>query len=221
MENPNMASTGSSMKDDATSTVRRAFGFAALFGLAGVASIACTMRVPTTVAAGEADRLYAEEARLVAQVDGADTIAFPPALLARRGDPAVAKAIAEAQQRLSTERATVAAERDGIVQQITAARADNDLFESRRTVLNLKLGEALERRAAAEQRHDPVAVQAIGEQVRTLQADAAGAAHGAAVANTRVGQLSARIARLAQASRDAASRELAQVRSRLRGTSSR
>jgi HlyD family type I secretion membrane fusion protein len=43
---------------------------------------------------GRQDTLLAREARLIAERDGADTIDFPPALMSRQGDAAVAKLLA-------------------------------------------------------------------------------------------------------------------------------
>jgi HlyD family type I secretion membrane fusion protein len=61
---------------------------------------------------GESDALMAQEARLIAERDGHDTIVFPPALLARSNDPAVAAALRGEQSAFQTRRETLAKQID-------------------------------------------------------------------------------------------------------------
>lgn len=70
---------------------------------------------------GESDALMAQEARLVAERDGHDTIVFPPALLARSNDPAVAAAIRGEQSAFQTRHETLAKQID-----ILAKRSDEN-----------------------------------------------------------------------------------------------
>lgn len=57
---------------------------------------------------GQADALAAQQARLEAERDNADAIAFPPDLLARKSDPKVAEALRGEQNTFDTHRATLA-----------------------------------------------------------------------------------------------------------------
>ena len=69
---------------------------------------------------GQADALAAQQARLEADRDNADKIAFPPDLLARRGsDPKVAEAIRGEQNTFDTHRATLAKQQDIYNQRIS------------------------------------------------------------------------------------------------------
>jgi len=69
---------------------------------------------------GQADALAAQQARLEAERDNADKIAFPPDLLARRGsDPKVAEAIRGEQNTFDTHRATLAKQQDIYNQRIS------------------------------------------------------------------------------------------------------
>jgi len=69
---------------------------------------------------GQADALAAQQARLEAERDNADKIAFPPELLARQGsDPKVAEAIRGEQNTFDTHRATLAKQQDIYNQRIS------------------------------------------------------------------------------------------------------
>jgi HlyD family secretion protein/epimerase transport system membrane fusion protein len=61
---------------------------------------------------GENDALAAQEARLIAERDGKDHITFPPDLLSRSRDPAVAQAIQGEQSAFETRRETLARQID-------------------------------------------------------------------------------------------------------------
>ncbi|HTT96755.1 MAG TPA: HlyD family type I secretion periplasmic adaptor subunit [Rhizomicrobium sp.] len=67
---------------------------------------------------GEADALAAQEARLEAERDGADKIAFPTDLLARKSDPKVAEALRGEQNTFDTHRATLAKQQEIFNQRI-------------------------------------------------------------------------------------------------------
>jgi HlyD family type I secretion membrane fusion protein len=68
---------------------------------------------------GQTDALAAQQARLEAERDNADKIAFPPELLARQADPKVAEAIRGEQSTFDTHRATLAKQRDIYNQRIS------------------------------------------------------------------------------------------------------
>jgi HlyD family type I secretion membrane fusion protein len=61
-------------------------------------------RVQLSLLQDEADGYQAQEARLIAQRDGSDTIAFPADLLARQADPKVAEAIHGEEKTFTTKR---------------------------------------------------------------------------------------------------------------------
>lgn len=205
------------LNDDAAAALRRAFAFAGLFGMAGLASIACTARVPDRVAIQGTDRLMAEEARLAALANGSETIAFPQTLLARRSDPHVAQSLAAAERRFTEERQAAAAQREALIRRIEDARAQRDLYEARRTVLRLKLDTALDARAAATQRHDQSTLASLAPQVRALQADVGAASEKAGIASARVNRLTGAIAAQARAFRARAATQRSAVQDRLRG----
>jgi len=68
---------------------------------------------------GQTDALAAQQARLEAERDNADKIAFPPELLARQDDPKVAEAIRGEQNTFDTHRATLAKQQDIYNQRIS------------------------------------------------------------------------------------------------------
>lgn len=205
------------VNDDAAAALRRGFGFAALFGLAGVAAIACTARAPQPAPGIATDRLLAQEALWNAEVSDAAEPAFAPALLARRADPAVAKAIADARQRLVADRAVATARRDAVLRQLDDARAVRDRNESRNTVVMMKLDSVLAQKAAAQQGQGAAALSALEDQARALQIDAAGIANNVAAANRTMRALEQRIATFATQDKGRAARQLAAVREQLRG----
>lgn len=205
------------VNDDAAAALRRGLGFAALFGLAGVAAIACTARQPAPAAGIATDRLLVQEALWSAEANGASALVFPQPLRARHGDPMVAKAMTEAQQRFASDRQAAAARRDAIVRRIDEARADRDLNESRNTVVLLKLNEALGRRAAAQQRNDRAALPALDAEVQALKADAVKVGNGAANASRTANALVQQIATLVATDRARAAQRLEDVRASLRG----
>lgn len=69
-------------------------------------------RASQELLSGESDALTAQEARLMAERDGRDTIAFPAGLLARSADPKVASAIHGEQSAFDTRRETLAKQID-------------------------------------------------------------------------------------------------------------
>jgi HlyD family type I secretion membrane fusion protein len=71
---------------------------------------------------GQADALAAQQARLEAERDNVDKIAFPPDLLARQDDPKVAEAIRGEQNTFDTHRATLAKQQDIYNQRISENR---------------------------------------------------------------------------------------------------
>lgn len=205
------------LNDDAGAALRRAVGFAALFGLAGVASIACTARTPDRASIVATDRLLAEEARLTAQVHHAEAITFPSTLLARRSNPAVAEALASASRHFTADRATAEGHRAALIERIEAARAERDLFESRYTVLRLKNDLAMEHQAEARAAGDRAALAATSAEVASLHQQIAAAGEGAHRAAIRVQQLTRGMAMLAQASEARATQQLEKVQAQLRG----
>jgi len=68
---------------------------------------------------GQADALAAQQARLEAERDNADKIAFPPELVARKDDPKVAEAIRGEQSTFDTHRETLAKQKDIYNQRIS------------------------------------------------------------------------------------------------------
>jgi len=72
-----------------------------------------------SLVSGQADALAAQQARLEAERDNADKIAFPPELLARQDDPKVAEAIRGEQNTFDTHRATLAKQQDIYNQRIS------------------------------------------------------------------------------------------------------
>ncbi len=205
------------VNDDAAAALRRGLGFAALFGLAGVAAIACTARVPQPVAGIATDRLLAQEALWHAEVSDAAEPAFSAALLARRADPAVARAIADARQRLVADRAMAAARRDAVLRQLEDARATRNLGESRNVVAMMKLDGVYAKRAVAQQRQDVAALAALDAEARALKISGAAIVNDIAAANRTFTSLEQKIAADVARQHARAARQLADVRAQLRG----
>ncbi len=205
------------VNDDAAAALRRGLGFAALFGLAGVAAIACTARVPQPVAGIATDRLLAQEALWNAEVSDAAEPAFSAALLARRADPAVARAIADARQRLVADRAMAAARRDAVLRQLEDARATRNLGESRNVVAMMKLDGVYAKRAVAQQRQDVAALAALDAEARALKISGAAIVNDIAAANRTFTSLEQKIAADVARQHARAARQLADVRAQLRG----
>ncbi len=205
------------VNDDAAAALRRGLGFAALFGLAGVAAIACTARVPQPVAGIATDRLLAQEALWNAEVSDAAEPAFSAALLARRADPAVARAIADARQRLIADRAMAAARRDAVLRQLEDARATRNLGESRNVVAMMKLDGVYAKRAVAQQRQDVAALAALDAEARALKISGAAIVNDIAAANRTFTSLEQKIAADVARQHARAARQLADVRAQLRG----
>ncbi len=82
---------------------------------------------------GQADALAAQQARLEAERDNADKIAFPPELLARQDDPKVAEAIRGEQNTFDTHRATLAKQQDIYNQRISENKRIIAGLESQQT----------------------------------------------------------------------------------------
>ncbi|VXC84984.1 hypothetical protein [Sphingomonas sp. 8AM] len=200
-----------SIEDDVSAALRRAFGFAGLFGLTAVAAIACTARNPQPVTGIAADRLAAQEALWQAEVSGTPAIAFPAPLLARRADPKVAGLLAGAQHQLAADRTAAAARRTVVLNRMAQVRADRDLHESQRTVLSLKIEQAY---GMAQQRRDDPALQ---REVMALKIQAAKANGDIALANREMNVLNDRMMSLANAEHARAEGRLAAVREQLRG----
>lgn len=205
------------VNDDAAAALRRGMGFAALFGLAGVAAIACTARVPQPVAGIATDRLLAQEALWNAEVSDAAEPAFSAALLSRRADPAVARAIADARQRLVADRAMAAARRDAVLRQLEDARATRNLGESRNVVAMMKLDGVYAKRAVAQQRQDVAALAALDAEARALKISGAAIVNDIAAANRTFTSLEQKIAADVARQHARAARQLADVRAQLRG----
>ncbi len=205
------------VNDDAAAALRRGLGFAALFGLAGVAAIACTARVPQPVAGIATDRLLAQEALWNAEVSDAAEPAFSAALLSRRADPAVARAIADARQRLVADRAMAAARRDAVLRQLEDARATRNLGESRNVVAMMKLDGVYAKRAVAQQRQDVAALAALDAEARALKISGAAIVNDIAAANRTFTSLEQKIAADVARQHARAARQLADVRAQLRG----
>ena len=74
-------------------------------------------------AQSQRDALRASEARLIAQRDDRDLIAFPPALLQRRQEPVVANALANQQALFDSNRRVVEAERAIAQTKVNSAQA--------------------------------------------------------------------------------------------------
>ncbi|MEH3123086.1 MAG: hypothetical protein PGN16_14105 [Sphingomonas phyllosphaerae] len=204
----------STIEDDVSAALRRAFGFAGLFALTAVAAIACTARTPQPVAGIATDRLMAQEAMWQAEANDAQAIAFPPALLARRKDPKVAAVLADVQQQLTADRAASAARRTLVIRQIDEARAQRDLYESQRTVLSMKMDQAY---AMMQQRGADRTSAASSHELTLLKAEAAKANGEVVLATRKLNALSERMLTLANADRKRATAHLEQVRSQLRG----
>ncbi len=205
------------VNDDVAAALRRGLGFAALFGLAGVAAIACTARVPQPVAGIATDRLLAQEALWNAEVSDAAEPAFSAALLARRADPAVARAIADARQRLVADRAMAASRRDAVLRQLEDARATRNLGESRNVVAMMKLDGVYAKRAVAQQRQDVAALAALDAEARALKISGAAIVNDIAAANRTFTSLEQKIAADVARQHARAARQLADVRAQLRG----
>ncbi|KQN91001.1 hypothetical protein ASE95_12090 [Sphingomonas sp. Leaf231] len=208
---------GTTVNDDAAAALRRGVGFAALFGLAGVAAIACTARGAAPVPGPATDRLLAQEALWTAELTGASTLAFAPGLVARRNDPVAIAAMADARRRLMADAAAAEARRGVVLRRIDDARAERDLNESRNTVVMLKLDSALEKRSIAQQRGDRVEYAAQDQAIRTLRIVSAKAINDAAAASRTINALGEQMAVLAARDRDHAQRRLDDVRAKLRG----
>lgn len=202
------------IEDDVSAALRRAVGFAGLFGLTAVAAIACTARTPQPVAGIATDRLLAQEALWQTELSGAPAIAFPPALLARRGDRAVASALTAAQQQLHTDRAAAAARRNVVLDRINELRADRDLHESQRAVLSLKIDQVY---ARAQQRGAAGDMPALQRELMPLKIQMAKVDGDAARASRALQVLSDRMMTLATAEHTRAERHLTAVRDQLRG----
>lgn len=205
------------VNDDAAAALRRAIGFAGLFGLAGVAAIACTARADPPVADAATARLLVQEARWTARAEGAATIVVPPALGARRHDPSVAAALAEAQRQLHDDRAAAEARRDAVIRQMDEVRADRDLHESQRAVLEVKIDQAHAARAEATSHGDTAAVKAIDERLRSMRVETARSLDDATADSRALNALNARVMALVVADRRRAAQQRDDVRRQLRG----
>ncbi|MEG8037947.1 hypothetical protein QP166_00770 [Sphingomonas sp. LR60] len=202
------------IEDDVSAALRRAIGFAGLFGLTAVAAIACTARTPQPVAGSATDRLMAQEALWQTELSGAPAIAYPPALLARRGNHEVAAALTAAQQQLTTDRAAAAARRNVVLQRISELRADRDLHESQRTVLSLKIDQVY---AKAQQRGTVDDTPALQRDLMPLKIQVAKVDGDAARASRELQVLNDRMLALATAEHRRAEQHLTAVREQLRG----
>ncbi|GAA4222827.1 hypothetical protein GCM10022253_32210 [Sphingomonas endophytica] len=209
------ASSGrTTVEDDVSAALRRAFGFAGLFGLTALAAIACTARTPQPVSGLAADRLMAQEALWRTEASGAPTIAFPAALLGRRADPKIAALLGEAQHQLAADRAAAAARRAAVLQRIAEVRADRDLRESQSAVLSLKISQTY---ARAQQRGPATDQAALRHDLLLLRIQAAKATGDAALASRELKALDGRMMTLAKAEHARAKQRLTAVRDQLRG----
>lgn len=199
------------VEEDVSAALRRAIGFAGLFGLTAVAAIACTARNPQPVSGVAADRLMAQEALWQAEVNGAPAIAFPAPLLARRADPKIAAILAEAQHQLAADRTAAAARRHVVLQRMDEVRADRDLHESQRVVLSLKIEQAY---LKAQQRGTEAGQQ---PEVMALKVQAAKANGDIALANREMNVLNDRMMSLANGEHARAEGRLTAVRTQLQG----
>lgn len=214
---PTAATGHDTLNDDAAAALRRAIGFAGLFGLAGVAAIACTVRSTPPVAGIAADCLMAQEARWAAEANGAATIKVPAALQARRGEPAVAAALAEAQRQVQADRTAAETRRDRVIRRMDEVRADRDLRESQRSVLSIKVEQSYAERGAALARGDTAAVRTLDAAIMSLRIQAAKVTGDAAIASRTLNALGAQIMAQATADRNYANERLDTVRMQLRG----
>ncbi|MFK3891090.1 hypothetical protein [Sphingomonas sp. NPDC079357] len=202
------------VEDDVTAALRRAVGFAGLFGLTALAAVACTARSSQPASGITTDRLIAQEALWQAEVSGAPTIALPPALVARRADPKVAAVLADVQHQLAADRTAAAARRNMVLQRMTVVRADRDLRESQRAVLSLKIDQAYER---AQQRGTGGNSDPLQHELAQLKVQMAKVNGDAAMANRQLNTLNDRMMALANAEHARAAQHLSAVRDQLRG----
>lgn len=199
------------VEDDVSAALRRAIGFAGLFGITAVAAIACTARNPQPVSGIAADRLAAQEALWQAEVSGAPAIAFPAPLLARRSDPKIAAVLAEAQDQLAADRTAAAARRGIVLRRMDEVRADRDLHESQRVVLSLKIEQAYLK--AQQQGVDAGKLP----DVMALKVQAAKTNGDIALANREMNVLNDRMMSLANGEHTRAAGRLTAVRNQLQG----
>ncbi len=87
-------------------------------------------RTAYAAAVGEQRDMQAAEARLMAERDGADAIAFPADLLAHQDDPEVAQAIAGQQKIFATWRALEQSKIDAIGERINQSKSEIAGFEA-------------------------------------------------------------------------------------------
>lgn len=108
----------------------------------------------------EADGLAAQEARLIAEREDADRIAFPPDLLARQSDPKVAQIVAGEEKAFATRRAS-------LQQQIAILTARKS--ENMRVIAGLRAeGAALDTQMALIQREQNNVQQMVDKGLEPL-----------------------------------------------------
>jgi len=209
-----VSSGHSTIEDDVSAALRRAVGFAGLFGLTAIAAVACTARAPQPAAGIATDRLIAQEALWQAEASGAPTITFPAGLVTRRNDPQVASVLADAQRQLVADRAAAAARRNKVLQRIVEVRADRDLRESQRAVLSLKIDQAY---ARAQQSGIAPSAPDFQQTLMPLKIQVAKVNGDAALASRELNALGNRMTTLADAEHSRAIAHLSAVRDQLRG----
>ena len=87
------------------------------------------------------DALKALEARLIAERDDAEILAFPPALAGRGFDPVAARAMATQQAIFAQHRAILGADRGTGEEQLTATRARRDATERQLSLIRNQLAD--------------------------------------------------------------------------------
>lgn len=160
------------------------------------------------------DALRALQARLVAERDGAEAIAFPADLATRQGDPAVGAAMAAQRAIFERRREVLGAERDVAETQETAAAAEEEGARKQLALINDELRgiRALYAKGYARKTQ----LRALERAAADLQAQLG--AGGATVARTRLEQAKLAAAQMMEvvAELDRVDQQLAQIGPSLR-----
>lgn len=185
------------------------------------------MRLDTNVSAASAamtvesiDQLRAREARLRAERDALGAIDFPADLLARQGEPLVARAIAEERRIFALDRQAIAGQRAAIAAQIAQAgkaaanyRVQADVYREQAGLIaeERRANDQLwEKRYTTLQRRNELARAAVG-----LGGSVASAEAQASQLGSKVAELRQQIYVLEDNARAQAGAELAQVQTKL------
>jgi|AGTN01.1.fsa_nt_gi type I secretion membrane fusion protein, HlyD family len=176
--------------------------------------------------AAQWDAKAAEQARLVAERDGLDAIAFPADLLARRGDAQVADLLAREQNRFAERRKTLDGQRGILNARIAQLESQRDgkstLEESKREQMRLLQSELRGLRGLAAKGFYPMnKLRAQERQLVEMQGLMLSDGAGASQTDEEIGENRLQILQTEQKFREDATTELARVEAELSDTAQR